>query len=99
MTIENKQDVLNILRDHKADIEALGIKSVALFGSFANGEPSVDSDVDLLVEFEKGKKTFRAFMKFADFAERILERQVDVLTPESLSPHIGPHIQNDLHYV
>jgi len=41
-----------------------GVKRMALFGSFAKGVPREDSDIDLLVEFEKP-----IGLKFMDFAE------------------------------
>ena len=65
---------------------------MALFGSFARNTQRADSDVDLLVEFFPGRKTFDNFIAVYELLEETLHRRVEVLTPESLSPHIGPHI-------
>jgi len=65
---------------------------LALFGSFARNTQRADSDVDLLVEFFPGRKTFDNFIAVYELLEETLHRRVEVLTPESLSPHIGPHI-------
>ena len=46
------------LREHRADLERLGVKSLALFGSAARGESEPDSDVDLLIEFSRAAGLF-----------------------------------------
>lgn len=80
------------LRLAETEIRAFGVLRLALFGSVARGMAGPDSDVDLLVEFDPAKKTFDNFMGLAIYLEDLLERRVDVVTPEFLSPHIGPHI-------
>lgn len=73
-------------------LRACGVRQLALFGSFARNTHRADSDIDLLVEFAPGKKTFDNFMSVCDLLEAKLQRRVELLTRESLSPHIGPHI-------
>ncbi|MBX3328460.1 MAG: hypothetical protein U0223_12970 [Nitrospira sp.] len=48
--------------------------------------------MDVLVEFVPTEKTFDRFMALVNLLEDILERRVEVVTTESLSPFIGPHI-------
>ncbi len=43
-------------------------------------------------------KTFRSFMDLAFFLEDIFGRKVDLLTPEALSPHLGPKILAEVEY-
>ena len=57
------------------------------------------SDVDILVSFTPEKKTFDNFMHLGFFLEDLLGRTVDLVTTESLSPHIGPHILSEVEYV
>ncbi len=73
-------------------IFALGVRRLALFGSVARGEARPDSDVDLLVEFEPGQKNIDGFLMLAELLETLLERPVELVTTEALSPFIGPHI-------
>ncbi len=65
---------------------------VSLFGSVARGEARVDSDVDLLVQFDPERKTFHNFMDLCFLLDDLLQRRVEVVTTEALSPFIGPHI-------
>jgi len=94
-----KQDVLEVLTKHHAQIKALGVKRLGLFGSFVRGAPHDTSDVDLLVEFESGQKTFEHFMALSFLLEELLHRRVELVTPEALSPYIGPHILQEVEYV
>lgn len=80
-------------------MRSVGVKRLGLFGSFARGEQTLRSDVDILVEFEKGQKTFDHFMQLVFLLEDILKRQVELVTVESLSPYIGPHILKEVEYV
>ena len=47
-----RDDVIRLLHEHKAEIDAFGVKSLSLFGSVARDEAGPESDVDVLVEFD-----------------------------------------------
>lgn len=98
MSIETKQDLLNTLHEHRRELRRLGVRRCGLFGSFARGQATPNSDIDILVEFEPGKKDFDTFMGLAFYLEQLLGRPVDLVTTESLSPHIGPHILREVEY-
>jgi predicted nucleotidyltransferase len=95
-TVRSKRQVLSRVRDHRDAIRALGVRRLALFGSFARNEPGRDSDVDILVEFEPGQKTFDHFMRLAFLLEDLLGRPVELVTTESLSPYLRPHIMEEV---
>jgi uncharacterized protein len=92
-TVHDKESLLKLLGSHRSEIKAYGVKHLGLFGSFARDAVIHESsDVDLLIEFEKDRKTYDNFMELAFFLEELLGRKVDLVTPESLSKYIGPHI-------
>lgn len=97
--VKTKQDILNVLDQHQSRLRALGVRRIGLFGSFVRGEQHPDSDIDLLVEFDSGRKTFDAFMELSFFLEEVLVRRIELVTIESLSPHLGPHILREVEYV
>ncbi len=87
-----RDDTFRLLLAAEADIRQLGVRRLALFGSVIRGEGRPDSDIDLLVEFVPGQKSFDRFMALSDLLERILGHPVELVTIESLSPFIGPYI-------
>jgi uncharacterized protein len=98
MQAQTKEQVLAILQDHQSELRQFGVKRCGLFGSFVRDEAQAQSDVDILVEFEPDKKTFDNFMQLAFFLEDLFGRRVDLVTTESLSPYIGPHILREVEY-
>ncbi len=96
--VKTKEDILKLLRQNGAYLQTLGVKRLGLFGSFVRGDQTDSSDIDLLVEFEGGKKTFDNFMTLSFFLETLLQRKVELITSESLSPYIGPNILKEVEY-
>lgn len=99
MLNSNKAALTRYLKTHEAELRALGVARLGLFGSFVRDEAQPDSDVDLLVEFEPDKKGFAAFMELAFWLEDALARPVELVTPESLSPYLAPRILPTVQYV
>jgi predicted nucleotidyltransferase len=97
--VRTKQDILSVLHQNRFRLKALGVKDIGLFGSFVRDEQRPDSDIDLLVEFEPNRKTFDSFMELSFFLEDVLRHRVELITVESLSPYLGPHIIKEVEYV
>jgi predicted nucleotidyltransferase len=74
------------------EIRALGVVRLALFGSVLRRAPRADSDIDVLVEFGPGAKSYDRFLKLSEVLEARLGRRVELVTTEALSPFIGPRI-------
>ncbi len=98
MLIENKEQIFKTLFENGEAFENMGVRRFGLFGSFVKGTQQPDSDIDLLVEFEPGRKSFDGFMSLAYLLEELLERKVDLVTRESLSPYMGPKILAEVEY-
>jgi predicted nucleotidyltransferase len=98
MTRATKEDLLRLIAEHQQEIKQLGVKSCGLFGSYVRDQSTSKSDIDVLVEFEPGQKTFDNFMRLAFFLEDLFGSKVDLVTVESLSPYIGPYILDEVEY-
>ncbi len=98
-TCKTKQNIINLLRENGDNLKRFGIKKVGIFGSFVRNEQTIDSDVDLLATFEKELKTFDNFMNAAFFLEDIFKIPVELVTEESISPYLKPHIMKEVEYV
>ncbi len=87
-----REQVREILREAATEVFGLGVRRLALFGSVVRNEARPDSDVDFLVEFAPGEKSFDRFLALCDLLETRLGHPVELVTTEALSPFLGPHI-------
>jgi uncharacterized protein len=88
----SRQEVLSTLRAQQATLHArFGVTRLALFGSVARDEAGQDSDVDLLVEFDRPIGLFR-FLELQNHLEDLLRCGVDLGTPQSLKPRIRDRV-------
>jgi uncharacterized protein len=90
--------VLRILRQNQAEINSYGVKSLALFGSVARGEARPDSDIDLLVEFDRPVGLF-GLIALQQRLEELLGCPVDLGTADSLKKHVRSQVMEDCVYV
>lgn len=95
----DKEGIIQCILQNRERLASFGVRRIGLFGSFVRAEQTSLSDVDMLVEFTPDKHTFDNFMEVSFLLEELLGRRVEVVTPESLSPHIGPHILKEAEYV
>lgn len=92
-------DVLSLLRTHEPELkERFGVAKIGIFGSFARGEARPESDVDVLVTFQDGKKTFDNFMGTRFYLEDLFSRKVDLVTDAALKPLIRDPIMQEVVY-
>ena len=98
MAVETKEQIFLLLDQSDEKLKKFGVKRCGLFGSFLRDRQNLQSDIDLLVEFEMGKKTYDNYIHLAFFLEELFGRSVDLVTPESLSPYIGSHILREVEY-
>ncbi|MDH4084612.1 MAG: nucleotidyltransferase family protein [Nitrospira sp.] len=86
-------DVLKIKRTDILRLAALhGARHVRVFGSIARGEAGPASDIDLLVQMDNGRSLLD-LIELTQELESVLQRKVDVLTDEGLSPYLKERIQ------
>ncbi len=97
--VQDRKQVFALLRQHFAEIEGFGVAEIGLFGSFVRGEQKDSSDVDILVKFKQGEKTYKNFIRLAYFLEDLFNRKTEVVTVESLSPFLKPYILKEVEYV
>jgi uncharacterized protein len=89
MSLSNisKKMIIRIAKRH-------GAKSLSLFGSTARGEEQKSSDIDLLVEFEKGRSLIDLVRLERELEEELATR-FDVVTPNSLHPRIRERVNKE----
>lgn len=89
----NREDAIARLRAHEAELKRLGVKALYLFGSTPRGAATAKSDVDLFFDYEKGKLGLFELMDVKEYATRILDRDADIMTRDSLHRQLRPAIE------
>lgn len=96
--MKDLSEIKRLLQLNKNKLAAkYSLKNLALFGSFTRDEATEQSDLDILVEFEK--PIGLDFVLLADELEEILGVKVDVVTPDAIKPKMFEYIKRDLQYV
>lgn len=86
--------VAGLLRAQETQWRVLGVSRIRVFGSVARGEAGAESDIDLLVDFEKDAGLLD-LMRIKALLEKVLGRRLDVLTEGALKPPLRSDILAD----
>ncbi len=90
--------IMGKIEENMETIKKYGVKRIGLFGSYTRSEQRAESDIDLLVKFEKGKKTFDNYMDLKFFLEDLLKYDVDLVVVEAIKPDLKPYILGSVKY-
>lgn len=88
----DRDAVIATLRAHEAEIRALGVDALYLYGSVARGEAVPQSDVDFFCEYSRSDFSLLTLIGVRDRLARWLDRAVDLSTRDGLHPYLRPRI-------
>ena len=93
-------EIKEILRKHKKELkEKYKVKSIAIFGSYARGEQTEKSDIDIMVEFYE-TSDYLKFFELEDYLSNLLGIKVDLVIKGAIrNPYIKKSIEEDLLYI
>ena len=90
------EQIQSILRERRDELSRdYGVSEIGVFGSFVRGEAGPDSDIDILVEFDRPIGFFR-YLDLEELLGEWLGSKVDLVTRPALKPHIGRHILEEV---
>ena len=99
MALPSREEILRYLRDNKRFLhDTFGVTRIGIFGSFAQDRQTDSSDIDMVVEFEKGKKNIHNFFRLKRYLEGQLDRKVDLGFEQSLKPVVREKIKGKILY-
>ena len=98
MKVISKEDIFELLKQHKEKLKSHYIKKIGLFGSVLRGDNTNESDVDLIVQFEVGKKNYDNFIELIFLLEDLFQRNVELLTIDALSPYMKSNILKEAYF-
>jgi uncharacterized protein len=90
-------DFFRRVEAHRHELASAGVRRLGVYGSVARGEANQDSDVDVLVEFDRTPDLFELAALRERLAE-ILERPVDLATPQGLKSRLRDRILHEVRY-
>ena len=96
--MRNLSDIKTTLSNNKQRLtDKYGLSFIAIFGSYCRGQQTENSDVDILVAFEKP-----IGIEFIDLAielEKLLNIKVDLVSKNGIKPHYLKQIESEMNYV
>lgn len=73
------EDIITFFKSNKHEFEKYGVNKIGLFGSYAKNQEDENSDIDVLVEFKEGNKTFDNYMDLKFYLEDSFNKEVDLV--------------------
>jgi uncharacterized protein len=86
--VQSRDELLSRLEPYYGELEQLGVRTLALFGSFARGDHGPTSDVDFLIGFVLGPRLFDRYMDTQSLLADILGRDVHLSTIDNMNMNI-----------
>jgi len=98
MSANIREEILDLLYKTKPELESrYKVQRIALFGSYARGDQSPNSDVDILVEVDPAVGL--AFVDLAERIEEVLGLPVELVSHRAVKPNKMKSVEQDLIYV
>jgi predicted nucleotidyltransferase len=92
----NRSAALICLERNRAQLQALGLKRLSLFGSTARGEATASSDIDLAVTLDsKANIDLFRFAAISEQLRRMLGAKVDLVVEPARNPRLQAEIDRD----
>ena len=97
--MEDRQDIIDRLRQNEAALRARGVSHAALFGSRARGDNRPDSDIDIMIEVDPAAGIgVYEYVALKDYIAALFDRPVDVVSRDGLKPYVKPAVTTDAIY-
>ncbi|MEZ4775456.1 MAG: nucleotidyltransferase family protein [Bacteroidia bacterium] len=101
IAVNTREDVLMGLKTYRNFLNhEFQVTRLGLFGSFARGEQTLKSDIDLLVEFEPNTPgLFEKKRMIKDFLQQIFQREIDLCREKYIKSYFRDQILKEALYV
>ena len=94
------KEVKEVITNHKEELTKIfKVKEIGIFGSYARAEEDNESDVDILVEFEKGHKDFFNYTRLKYYLQQVLGEEIDLVIKGAVKPMLRERIFREVKYV
>lgn len=94
----SKDEILAFMKANRQEmIDRFGVVKIGLFGSYARGEQTDESDIDIAVELQ-AENSFRSFFSLKRFLEDHLGKEVDLGIEHTIKPLARERIIKEILY-
>lgn len=94
--LKDSEYFIKTLRQHLPELrEKYSVNYLGIFGSYVRGEQTKDSDLDVLVQFDK-KPGLLKYIELENYLSDLLGVKVDLVMKSALKPNIGKRILNEV---
>ena len=98
MSGKTRDEILSLLVQNKSELERrFKVRRLALFGSYARGDQTTNSGVDILVDIDPSVGL--EFVALAEQIEQLLGLPVELVSRRAIKPNKLKYIEQDLIYV
>jgi len=92
-------EITRLLEQYKPEFqEKYRLKEIGIFGSYARGEETGNSDIDILVEFDDAPDLL-TFLEFESYVEKILDIETDMVRKKAIRTELKDEILRDVVYL
>lgn len=94
------EEIIKTLSRYRANlVSEFGVRSIGVFGSYARGVQTPDSDIDFVVDFaDDCQDLFEAKYQLRLFLSGLFNKQVDVANLKAIKPYVLNEIKGDIRY-
>ena len=95
----NSTIIVNTIKKYRNNFIEYGISKIGLFGSYINDSNNEESDIDILIKFEEGKKNFDNYISIKFLLEDIFNKKVDLVDEDCIREELKYSILGSVMYV
>lgn len=93
------EEIKQTLRETKPLLqEQYRVTELGIFGSYARGEQTQTSDVDVLIDYDQAPTLFK-LVELRDYLTEVIEMKVDVVTKNGLKSRIRERVLSEVVYI
>lgn len=95
----NFNEIAKIIKEHEKEIKAFGVKNLGIFGSYAKGNNTEKSDIDILVNFDDVPRISKAYFGLKFYLEELLKIEVDLCREKDIRIELKEEVLRSVKYV
>ena len=98
MSILTADIIMKTINENMEKMRGYGVQRIGLFGSYGKNQQRHGSDIDILVKFNAGEKTFDHYMDLKFFLEELFDCDIDLVIFDAIKSDLKAAILGSVQY-